>query len=878
MQHLTNTAALLNRLYGFYTPLMRKLPILLLILSLLLLSGTLSLWAQTPDPVRVMSYNLLNYPDPTAASADTGARNPMFRTVIQAAQPDLLVVVEMNSSAGYTGFLNLVMNASQVQYAAAPYLASYDSQRGLYYRTSKFQFLSGRAIRTDLRDINEYKLLHILSGDTLRIYALHLKASSGTVNEQQRASEVDSLRKVTNTLPAGSNFIVCGDFNIYSSQEAAYQKLIQVQVGNEGHVKDPLALTGTWNNPAYAIHHTQSPRIRSFGGGATGGLDDRFDMILFSKGIQDAGGVTYVLNSLQAFGNDGNHYNDSINRPPNNAVSQTVANALHNASDHLPVIATFSFAAAGANVPDLGVSAFIQPASACPGNKSLQVRLRNYGTTVFQFSSSPIQVRLRATSPAGQITLFSSTLSSGTLNPGAETNVSFSPDYNMDSGGTYQFVAWSETSGDGNTGNDTLPQNTFSISGGSQVSINPAGPVQLCNGNSITLTAAGGLSYQWSDGSTASSITVSGAGNYSVTATLNGGCTATAGPVSVSLAGSNSTVLFTENMGNVSGTTSIATHENNNGFANVQYTMSGSGDVRNTLPSSGYSGTSGGANIFLTNIAGRNFQISGINSSAYTNLSLSFGIYKNTTASTGADFAVQVSTDGTNYQNLSFSALPTGAGWYLRSTTGTIPSASNLRIRFQNEGTSTQYRIDDVRLSGTPAATITPSSGNSTACATSPLILTASPGNTYLWNTGASTQSISVNGPGTYQVFVDCSPSTIFTVSECPPAPFTLTLFIEGYFTGNQFMRPALFESGLSTNPDACDTVTVTLYESGPPYDPEMEVRALLLRNGNVNIGIPPAMTGQSFFVGIRHRNSLETWSKVPVLIPITGASYNFRN
>jgi hypothetical protein len=43
------------------------------------------------------------------------------------------------------------------------------------------------------------------------------------------------------------------------------------------------------------------------------------------------------------YGNDGNHYNDSINRPPNNVVSQLVANALHYSSDHIPIIATLQF-------------------------------------------------------------------------------------------------------------------------------------------------------------------------------------------------------------------------------------------------------------------------------------------------------------------------------------------------------------------------------------------------------------------------------------------------------------------------------------------------------------------------------------------------------
>jgi hypothetical protein len=204
-------------------------------------------------------------------------------------------------------------------------------------------FLSNIPIATENRDINEFKLKHISSTDTIRIYTVHLKANNTLPDQQARAREVDSLRKVTNTLPAGSNFIVAGDFNIYSSNEAAYQKLLQVITPYEGHFYDAINITGTWNNPQYAPHHTQSTRIRAFGGGATGGLDDRFDMILYSRAISLGGGITYIPQSLTPYGNDGTHYNDSINRPPNLVVSQQVANALHYSTDHLPVFAKFVF-------------------------------------------------------------------------------------------------------------------------------------------------------------------------------------------------------------------------------------------------------------------------------------------------------------------------------------------------------------------------------------------------------------------------------------------------------------------------------------------------------------------------------------------------------
>lgn len=285
----------------------------------------------------IMTYNILNYP-----ANDAAIRNAYFRTVIANTQPDILVVQEILSQAGVDGFLNNVLNVASSGYAAGIFLNGPDTDNAIFYKSDKFFFISNTPIHTELRDISEFTMVCIATSDTIRIYSLHLKASQGSSNEQQRAREVDSLRKVTNALTPNSNFIIVGDFNIYYSSEPAFQKLLNQT--NSGYVIDPLNLVGTWNdNPNYALFHTQSPRTRSFNGGSTGGMDDRFDMILLSQAVKDSGGIFFIDNSYINYGNDGLHFNDSINRPPNTAVGQQIADALHYASDHIPVLATFRF-------------------------------------------------------------------------------------------------------------------------------------------------------------------------------------------------------------------------------------------------------------------------------------------------------------------------------------------------------------------------------------------------------------------------------------------------------------------------------------------------------------------------------------------------------
>ncbi len=306
------------------------------LLSLLLF--IVSEFAFSQDTALFMSYNLLNY---YSSTQDSTVRNPYFRTIIQHTHPDVLAAVEVVNNISSSEFLKNVLQKVDASYTRAPFSGNaYDTNSSLYYLSSQFSCNSNVAIHTSTsREINDYTLIHKATGKKIHVYVVHLKASSGSDNEQKRLSEADSLRAVTDALPANTSFIVCGDFNFYGSTPA-YIKLTESHTGTQGQFFDALDMPGIWDSPAYTKYHTQSTRRRSFGygyTGSTGGLDDRFDLFLFSKDIVSNGSIHFVEGSTKVIGNDGNHYNDSINQLPNTAVSVAVANALHYASDHLPV-------------------------------------------------------------------------------------------------------------------------------------------------------------------------------------------------------------------------------------------------------------------------------------------------------------------------------------------------------------------------------------------------------------------------------------------------------------------------------------------------------------------------------------------------------------
>ncbi|MFQ5707433.1 MAG: endonuclease/exonuclease/phosphatase family protein [bacterium] len=303
----------------------------------------LTLWAGLSfaqvDTLRIASYNLLNFPGNDGAS-----RLGYFRMVIRAIDPDILVVQELQSARGQTTFLNDVLNdLGREVYASGTFVDGPDTDNGIFFKVDKVSLTGSQQISTSLRDISEYTLES--SAVEFRIYSVHLKASQGTVNENRRLDEADVLRKRLNNLADNENFIVAGDFNIYRASEPAFVRLTEEQAGNNSGLVDPLNVVGNWhNNSAFAAVHTQSTRTTAFGGGSTGGLDDRFDMMLVSTSLVEAGGMDVLAESYTAFGNDGHHFNLTINFGMNSSIPDSIADALLQASDHLPIFADFTFA------------------------------------------------------------------------------------------------------------------------------------------------------------------------------------------------------------------------------------------------------------------------------------------------------------------------------------------------------------------------------------------------------------------------------------------------------------------------------------------------------------------------------------------------------
>ncbi|MDK9700858.1 MAG: hypothetical protein OEM52_11990, partial [bacterium] len=179
-------------------------------------------YAQPADTVRVCAYNVLNFGG--SSSADS-VRSLLFRKTMQAIDADVFVLGEITAAPALPRIHNQALNVFGItDWEYAPFIDGYDTDAGLFYRSSRLQFLEQDTLCTELRNINIYKLRPVGHDSTSNFYLfmMHLKASSGSTNAAQRAREATIVRNYANALPANSYFVYCGDMNLYTSSEAAY--------------------------------------------------------------------------------------------------------------------------------------------------------------------------------------------------------------------------------------------------------------------------------------------------------------------------------------------------------------------------------------------------------------------------------------------------------------------------------------------------------------------------------------------------------------------------------------------------------------------------------------------------------------------------------
>lgn len=296
--------------------------------------------------LRLVTWNLLNY-----GGAAPSNRKTAYKRVLNHLNADIVVVQEIAGLTGANDFLTTVLNASDGPggYTMADFTDGPNSDNALYYRADAVSYTMGDHITlgTTPRISDRWKLSYIGNppDSEFYVYGMHLRAGSAMEDPQNpidRAAAAAVVRADANNLPLGAQFIYAGDFNLYNSAEGAWTEFTGSQMNDNGRSYDPINAVGSWSgNCSFSAYHTQSTHQDNVGappGAANGGLDDRFDFMLISDSLRDSVGLTYMNGSYRAFGNDGNHCNADINDPPIIPQGLFIADALHAATDHLPVV------------------------------------------------------------------------------------------------------------------------------------------------------------------------------------------------------------------------------------------------------------------------------------------------------------------------------------------------------------------------------------------------------------------------------------------------------------------------------------------------------------------------------------------------------------
>lgn len=309
-----------------------------------------SLHSSAQIDLKVMCYNVLNFPNGSAGRTDT------LKKVLDYYTPDILMVQELKSPNGLIFIQDALNEVSSDYYGTGTYVVQQSNpsssnklQQNIAFNAAKLGLAYEEVVQTNYRDVNYFKLylktadLDILNDTTfIHCYVTHLKSSQGATNEQLRYEMAQVMRSEINNLPADSYVLCAGDFNLYTSNEPAYQHLIQTGLNNT--LVDPIDMPGYWHDFSFPNKEilTQSTRLNSLSDGAGGGLDDRFDFILQTENLQTVNSeLYYVDGTYDALGNNGTCYNlDLLDCSDVNNVPDSIISALYYSSDHLPVVCT----------------------------------------------------------------------------------------------------------------------------------------------------------------------------------------------------------------------------------------------------------------------------------------------------------------------------------------------------------------------------------------------------------------------------------------------------------------------------------------------------------------------------------------------------------
>ncbi len=148
--------------------------------------------------------------------------------------------------------------------------------------------------------------------------------------------------------------------------------------------------------------------------------------------------------------------------------------------------------------------------------------------------------------------------------------------------------------------------------------------------------------------------------------------------------------------------------------------------------------------------------------------------------------------------------------------------------------------------------------------------------NIHIVGVGTSIISAVQSGNSNYTAATTVT-QTLTVVQGAQTSTLQLKAFLEGFYIGNRTMASTLYDLGISTNNNETDSIEVNLWSASNLNNttPNFSSKVVLKTDGTTATVFPGATVGNSYYIAIKHRNSVETWSAAPVAFSQT-TSYDF--
>ena len=116
--------------------------------------------------------------------------------------------------------------------------------------------------------------------------------------------------------------------------------------------------------------------------------------------------------------------------------------------------------------------------------------------------------------------------------------------------------------------------------------------------------------------------------------------------------------------------------------------------------------------------------------------------------------------------------------------------------------------------------------------------------------------------------------NTVFGIGTAPLfAILNIKAFIQGFYTVGGVMTAVIDPVNKATT---TDSITVSLAQSFSPYAIVASVKTTINTSGIGAFAFSSSLAGSSYYIVIKHRNSIETWSANPILLSSGGTTFDF--